>query len=196
MKSLSKLLVVTFLAGFSFTISAKENNTLATLVSIKKLAHGKVQLAYYGKSPENVHVHILNQGDIPVFKETIRSKRGIKKPYNIAQLPYGEYVFKVVVNEEEISHTIKHEAPKYPGNVVVRAASCDESKLKMWVSGPGLKDLRVRVYDQNDRLLVQERIKQSESFAKVYNMEAVEASSVKVVLSDRSRILQTQTVKF
>lgn len=195
MKVLAKLLVITFLSVAVQPLLAKEANSLETLVSVKKLEEGKVQLSYYGKSPEKVHVQIINEMDKPVFKETINSKYGIKKPYNLSQLPYGEYVFEVRVADEIITHRVMHKAPMYPGNVVLQATACGNNKIKMMIMGPGHKDFKLRVYDENNKLIYQEQINQSNNFGKVLILEGPEVNSVKLVLSNQKEILQRKTVE-
>jgi hypothetical protein len=195
MKVLAKLLVITFLSAAVQPLIAKEANSLETLISVKKLEEGKVQLSYYGKSPENVHVQIINEQDKPVFKETIKSKYGIKKPYNLSQLPYGEYVFEVRVADEVITHRVMHKAPMYPGNVILQAATCGEGKIKMMVVGPGYKDFKLRVYDENNKLIYQEQINQSRNFGKILNFEGTKMNSVRLVLSNQKEILQRKTIE-
>ncbi|GJM30028.1 MAG: hypothetical protein DHS20C17_26630 [Cyclobacteriaceae bacterium] len=194
MKVLAKLLVITFLAVGSQPLLAREVNSLEALVSVKKVEQGRVQLAYYGKSPENINVQIINEKDKQVFRENIKSKRGIKATYNISELPFGTYVFKVQVASEVITHRVIHEAPEYPGNVVLQAAAIGENKVKMMILGPGYKDFKLRVYDENNRLIYQELVKQSNNFGKVLNLKGSKVNSVKLVLSDRKEILQRQTI--
>ncbi len=193
MKVLAKVLVIIFLAGTQ-NLFAKEENTLATLVTVKQLDQGKVQLTYYGKSPENIYVQIINDKDKPVFRETIKSKRGVQKPYNISQLPEGTYIFKVRVDDEEITHTIKHKAPDLAKNIVMQTSAFGEGKLKLMIMTPGKKDFKLRLYDEHNRLILQERIDQTRNFGKVYNLEELRVNSVKIVLSNSTQILKRETV--
>ena len=194
MKVLFKLMIMAFLVAAINPLMAMEDNSLETLVSVKNLEQGKVQLTYLGKSPEKVHVQIYDEKNKKVFKETINSQKGIKKPYNISSLPYGEYVFEVRVADEITKHKVSHEAPAYPGNVILQAASFDEGKFKMMVMGPEFIDVKVRIYNENNELLYQHNIRQQNNWGKVFNLEDTNVQSVKLVLSNKTQILQRKTI--
>ena len=193
MKVLVKLTVMALLIA-SNPLLANDENSLETLVSVKNLEPGKIQLAYYGKTPEKVHVQIYDQENKQVFKETINSKKGIKKPYNLRQLPYGEYKIEVRVAEEITVHKVKHEAPKFPGRVKLQAAAFGDNKIKMLVMGPNYKEFKLRLYDDNNELLYQYDISQKDNFGRVFNLEGSKAKTVRLVLSNNREILQRTTV--
>lgn len=194
MKVLAKLMVATMMVLAANPILAMEDNSLETLVSVKALEPGKVQVAYYGKSPEKIHISIYNEKEKAVFKETVKSKKGVKIPYNLKELPYGEYKFKVRVDDEITVHKVKHEAPLYPGNVKIQATAFGDGKIKMMITGPGHKEFKLRIYDDHNRLLFQQDVDQNENYGKVFNLKQLEAKSVQLVLSNRNEILQKEIV--
>jgi len=194
MKVLRKLLAIAFLTIAASPLMAKTENSIESLVSVKKIEPGKVQIAYYGKSPEKVHVHIYNEKNQEVFKETINSKRGIKKPYNLRELPYGDYKFEVKVANEVTVHNISYEAPKYPGNVVMLASACGQGKIKTMLMGPGQKDFKLRIYDEHNRLLFKQEIRQQGNYGKVINIQDPRVRKVRLVLSNHRDILQEKTI--
>jgi hypothetical protein len=194
MKVLVKLSVMAFMVLAANPIWANEDNTLNALVSVEKIEPGKVQVAYYGKSPRVVRVSIYNEDNQAVFKESIKSITGIKKPYNLTELPYGEYQFKIRVNDEITVHNVKHEAPMYPGNVMMQAESFGEGKIKTMVMGPGVKNFKLRIYDQNNKLLFQQDINQKENYGRVFNLQESGAKKVRLVLSNNHQILQRKDI--
>ena len=194
MKLLAKLIVMAVIIGTTYPTMANEANSLEALVTVKEIDEGKVQLAYYGKVPEKIHVRIYDEKDKEVFKETIKSTKGVKKPYNLRQLPYGKYRFEVKIEDEVSVHNIEYKAPAFPGNVKMVARAFTKDKFKMMVMGPGYKNFKLRVYDQNNQLLFQEKIDQNENFGKVFNLNGSNARTVRLVLSNRTGILQTETI--
>lgn len=194
MKVLEKLMVMAFLVLATNPLLANDNNSLETLVSVKKLEPGKVQLAYYGKTPEIVRVYIYDQDNKEVFRERIKSTYGIKKPYDLTELPYGEYKFKIKVADEVTTHNINHEAPDYPGDVKLHASAYDDGKIMTIVMGPGYKDFKLRIYDQHNKLLFQQDIKQAENYGRVFNLQDSGAREVHLVLSDKRQILQRKVI--
>ena len=194
MKVLEKLTVMAFLVLATNPLLANDDNSLETLVSVKKLEPGKVQVAYYGKTPEIVRIYIYDSQNNEVFSEKIRSINGIKKPYNLTELPYGEYKFKVKVADEVTAYNVQHEAPQYLGNVKLMASAYGDSKVKTFVMGKGYKDFKLRIYDQHNKLLFEQDIKQNENYGRVFNLQDTGAKEVQLVLSNRYQILQRKVI--
>jgi hypothetical protein len=194
MKVLVKSAVMALLVLATSPLLANNENTLETLVSVKILEPGKMQLAYYGKTPERILVNIYNDENQRIFNETIQSKTGIKKPYNLRELPYGEYRVKVKVDGEITEHTIMHKAPEFPGKVKMMAAAFGEGKVKMMLMSPHHKKYRLRIYDTNNELLYQQDINQKQNFGRVFNFTEHDTKSVRIVLSSSQEILQRKTV--
>ncbi len=194
MKVLVNLMTMAFLVFAANPLLAKEENSLETLVSVKVLEPGKVQVAYYGKATEVVRVSIYDNNDKAVFEESIRSTGGVKKPYNLRELPYGNYKFKVRVNDEFTVHDVEYKAPMYPGNVKMQVKAIDGDKIKMMVMGPGYKDFKLRIYNENNKLLHQQVVRQKDNYGRVFNLKGTNTQSVKVVLSNNTQILQRKTI--
>ena len=193
MKVLSKLFAIALIVS-SINIEAKEANTLASLVSLKKIDEGKVQLTYYGKTPEKVHVYIFDGENQKIFNETVKSKTGIKKPYNISTLPYGEYRFEIRVNDEVVTQNIEHSAPSYPGGAKLLANTVTDNKIRMMVVGPEYKNFKIRVFDEDNELLYQEIINQEHNYGKLVNLSDTKTESVTLVLSNKNKVLQRKVI--
>lgn len=175
---------------------ATENITLESMVTLTEIEHGKIQLKYTGRTPEKLVVHIFDEENQQIFKETLKSKKGIKKPYNISRLPYGNYRFEVRVEDEIVIHKINHVAPAYPGNVKLLAKVFAEDRFKMMVQSEEFKDFRLRIYNDNDQLIFQERILQKDNYGRVVNLEkGFNTRSVRLVLSDANGFLQAKTLE-
>ncbi len=63
--------------GATIPMLAKENNSLETLVTLKELDQGKIQLTYYGKTPANLYVRIYNEKDREVYKKQNGNKKAL-----------------------------------------------------------------------------------------------------------------------
>ncbi len=125
----------------------------------------------------------------------IRSKTGIKKPYNITGLPYGKYRFEVRVADETIEHKINHEAPIYPGNAKLMVTSLNESKFKMMVVGPEFKDFKLWIYDEGGNLLFQESFQQSGNVGRIFDLKATRSRTVELVLIHKDKVVQSKLIK-
>jgi hypothetical protein len=193
MKVLVKSAVMALMVLAANPLLAKDNS-LETLVSVKNLEPGKIQLAYYGKTPEKVVVNIYNENNKRVFMETIQSKKGIKKPYDLRELPYGEYSIKVRVDDEETTHKVSHAVPEYPGQAKMMATVFGESRVKMLLMSPYQKKFKLRIYDENNELLYQQNIRQQQNFGRVFNFEDSKTKTVRLVLSNNKEILQRETI--
>lgn len=192
MKVLTKVLMMALVLGATNPILAKENNSLETLVTLKELDRGKIQLTYIGKTPEKLHVFIYNEKNREIFKETIRSKNGIKKPYNISNLPYGEYRFEIRVADEIVIQKVNHKAPDIVKLLVVPMG---KSKFRMMVMGPAYKDFEILIYDvRRNRLLFQENIHQNGNVGRIFDLKATGAKAVKLVLSHKNNVAQSKMI--
>ncbi len=194
MKVLVKSTLMALLVLTSNLLFANVENPPEALVSVKILEPGKMQLAYYGKSPEKLMVNIYNEDNQRIFNETIQSENGIKKPYNLKELPYGEYKVKVRVDGKVSMHKVMHEAPKFPGKVKMVATACEQGKIKMLLMSPYYKNFRLRIYDEDNELLFQQDIRQKNNYGRVFNFEEHKTKSVRLVLSSDREILQRKTV--
>lgn len=193
MKVLTKIIMMALMAGSVQPILANDKS-LDDLVKINDTEHGKVQLTYYGNTPEKIYVRIYDEEDKRIFSETIKSKAAITKPYNITRLPYGEYRFEVQVEDEVTIRKIMHEAPQYPGNVKLMTKVFAEDKFKMMVMGPGYKKFKLSIYDDQNELLYQGNISQQENFGRVFNLNGTKANAVKLVLSNENGVVQSKTI--
>jgi len=192
MKVLTKVLMMALVLGATNPILAKESNSLETLVTLKEVDRGKIQLTYIGKTLEKLHVFIYNEKNREIFKETIRSKSGIKKPYNISNLPYGEYRFEIRVADEIVIHKVNHKAPDIVKLLVVPMG---KSKFRMMVMGPEYKDFEILIYDvRRNRLLFQENIHQNGNVGRIFDLNATRAKVVKLVLSHKNKVAQSKMI--
>jgi hypothetical protein len=82
----------------------------------------------------------------------------------------------------------------YPGNVMMQAESFGEGKIKTMVMGPGVKNFKLRIYDQNNKLLFQQDINQKENYGRVFNLQESGAKKVRLVLSNNHQILQRKDI--
>lgn len=196
MKVLTKVVMMALVIGAMNPILAKENNLLEPRVSMQELEQGKVQLTYVGEAPEKLYVQIFDQRNHRIFKETINAKSGVRKPYNISRLPYGEYQFRVKVAGKLIVHNVTHKAPMNPDMVKLIAVPLDNSKIRMMVVGSEFKDFKLSIYDdRSNKLLFEENISQSDNVGRIFNLKATGARSVNLILSHKKNVVQNKTIR-
>lgn len=195
MKLLAKALIITLVMGPIGSALAKESTKLEAKVTFKKLDEGKVELVYISKDKENLIVQIYNQKDQKIFKEVIQNTKGFKKPYNLRELPYGQYKFEVLVNQEKVVYEVEHARPEYPGNVKVLLDQKEDHKFKFMVMGPKPKDFTLKVFDDNNQLLLEEAIKTEDNFGKVYNFKGIRSNNIQFVLLGKDQVIHSRNVK-
>ncbi len=194
MKLLAKTLIV-FMSWGTLNSVIAADPTLSAKVTIKELGESKVQLIYTGDENENIVVQIYDNRDRKIFGETIRNRRGFKKPYNLSQLPYGRYTMQVEVDDETMKHTINHTAPAFPGNVKVSLKATDDNQYRLLVMGPSTKDFTLRIYDDHDRLILSEPIKSEGNFGKVYTFKGTRSKTAHFVIADKIQVVHTKKVE-
>lgn len=89
--------------GVFFTTSVVVNNALS---AVRKHSDTKYQVTFADDKPQRVTIGIYDgQGQL-VFKESVTSKSGFSKVYNLAEIDSRHYTFEVTSEDKVESHTL------------------------------------------------------------------------------------------
>lgn len=195
MKPIAKSLIM--LAAL-FTINnavAKEDATLASSITFKDAGTGLVELIYNGSIQGQLTVEIFGKKSKPLFKEVIKNQEKFKKPYNLKQLPYGAYTIRVSTKDENVEHKVNYSAPEFPGKVKVMVETRKEDAFRYLVFGPEEKDLKLFIYDDQDRILHREAIKTEANFGKIYSFRGTDTENLQFILIKDGEVINEQKVR-
>ena len=147
-----------------------------------------VKIFYRSENSDRVKVTIYDASDKVVFSEEIKNKSNFVRPYNLENLPYGEY--RVVLEdmngktEEKVSF-VKNSADAQASII----QSKNSRKALVTVYSKGETEITYRVLDINDNVLYSQTEKVNGQAAKNFNLEKVKGA-VTLEVADSKGLLK------
>jgi len=145
-------------------------------VSLKE-GLGKVKLAILDSDGKKLHQQI------------IKVKEDVQVPYDLSQLPAGEYQVMIESNiKEPNSETMIYtvETTEAPAALPLMAygKSLDENSFRLAVIGLEEPGTKVEILDSTGRAIFSEKIDQAEAFTKVYHLKNLSTKDVSLKVTD------------
>lgn len=171
MKKILSLVLVLIAIGHINAKGIEPNSPLGTSV-IKKGA--LVKLFYRGEHSGKVKVTIYNQNGSVVFKEVMQNREHFMRPYNFSSLPAGEYTIQIIDEQGTRTEKVEHAGvSKKKRAAYLSRLNADTNKYMLSVPANGSNELLVKIYDERNAVIYQERAQVSGDFAKVYDLSRV-----------------------
>jgi hypothetical protein len=144
-----------------------------------------VKVLYKASELSDVKIFILNEHDQIVFTEKIKNTDGFSRPYNLSNLPQGNYKIKLLDNGgthvEHISHIIKPVKRSRVTYVARVKGSADSFILS--VPNKGNDDISITIYNADDAILYSGKETITGDFAKIYKLKNYNGK-IKFVVTD------------
>jgi hypothetical protein len=167
---------------FATCISLAGNNGESPESEFSIIQNGPViKLLYKGSKASDVRVSILDSKSHQVFSEIFKHTNGFNRPYNMKDLPAGEYVVKVedasgvstqrIVISEKNSKAIK-----------VAKLFSEEGKL-LFTIGRYAKAFDLKIVDNTGETIYSEARKLKDDYAQVYDISRIKGE-VTVIVKD------------
>jgi hypothetical protein len=189
MKTLSVLLIGVLtcahvLAGG--TIGPKSKSVSASAVT---RANGSKVIKVFYKSATigKVDVSISNSAGEKLFGETIQNTNGFVRPYNLAELPEGEYTVTIKDEYGKTEEKIAYSNVAVEKFVNVKKIG-DENKYLLTINSSQNDDFTILISDSDNNLIYEEAANIGGEFAKVYNLKNLKNFSIQVM--DASGVLK------
>jgi hypothetical protein len=192
MKKLLTLALAATLGVTSLASAANENvNELSNVqakdkkitVSLKQ-GLGKVSLA------------ILDQNGKQLHKRTVNVKHSVEVPYDMSQLPAGQYHVLIANNStaEKAVYTVEtKEAAVTEFPLVAYGNTIDNNAIRLLVVGLEQPGVKVEFFDQDGKRIFKEHVTQEEGFEKIYNLKNLKPEDINIKLTDsKGRIKMLQ----
>lgn len=186
MKTFITLALAATIGLASFANASNEN---ASALSSIKTKDNKVNV-YLKEGMGKVKLAIMDQDGKTLHSQKVNVKTDLKVPYDLSQLPAGEYHVLVQSNIKENNadftvYTVeKEEAPAvYP--LMAYGKTLNNSSIQLTVIGLEEPGVEVRIMTQKGKLLYKEYIDEPKSFEKVYRLEKIGAEDVSIQLKDK-----------
>ena len=191
MKKLTLLVaLLTVISAASFADGRK----IGESSEFKMIAKSEVKydLSYESVISSDVCVTIFNEEGDKVSSKTVKATKKFKRTYDFSKLKAGKYTVEVRNEDGTANQEVVYGKRAVKLNSFVSKIPQDKSlKLLVGDFNPN-KDVTVKIYNQNNKLIHSEKIKNEKSFSRVYNLNNTIASSVNVLIENDGE-LQTFT---
>lgn len=109
-------------------------------------------------------------------------------PYNLTNLPAGEYQVKIVTNEEELFYTVETmDQPMAASELPLMAygKTLDDHTVRLAVVGLLEPGVQVKIYaSETGKLIHEEQIDQAEGFTKNFSFDRIPTDEVYMTVED------------
>ncbi|HLT08012.1 MAG TPA: hypothetical protein VK014_10825 [Cyclobacteriaceae bacterium] len=179
------LLTSALFLGLSFFSFAKPNDETLMEVTSVRTNHKKVVVTF--KQPmDKVFISILDAEGELITKKKYRTKEAVSVPYNLSNLPDGEYKVRIETEDEIAVYDIKAEEKKkieYP--LLAYGKMKDRNTVNLLVVGLEKPGVKVDIYNHLNQKISSEYIDQPEGFSKDYKfVRSADAQQVYFHLKD------------
>lgn len=178
MKTLFTFALAGLLATSTFAIEAedlKANSSVHT--NYKKISVllnegvGKAKIAIYDMNGKRLH------------SRTVKAKEDLRVPYDLNDLPCGEYQVQISTDEEEVTYTVETVEKEVPVPAVLPLMAygkkIDDNTINLLVIGLEEAGTDVKIKKvSDDRLVHEEMIKQPDGFRKNFVLHGISPEDV------------------
>jgi hypothetical protein len=179
-KSILFVALCLFLTTISF--AGKKKNALPKS-GFSIIQNGPVvKVLYKSNNAGNVNISILDSRNHKVFSETLRRTEGFSRPYNISNLPDGQYVVRIDDGAGSMSQVVSVEERRMSKTFKISKVFGVEDKILLTV-GRYAKGFELKIVDKNGRTVYSEIKDLEGDFAQVYNLAALKGD-VSVFITD------------
>lgn len=186
MKTFITLALAATIGLASFAHASNENTAALSSVKTK---NNKVNV-YLKEGMGKVKLAILNHEGKTLHSQKVNVKNDIKVPYDLSNLPVGEYQVLVQSNikENNADYTIytvetKDEPITYPLMAYVK--NLDNEGFKLTVIGLEEPGVEVKITTQKGKTIYKEFIDEPKAFEKVYKLDKINAKDIIVHVKDQ-----------
>ena len=169
------------------TLANASNEDLKTLSSVKA-TEKKVNITLK-EGLGKVRLAILNADGKKLHQQFVKVKQDLMVPYDLSQLPAGEYQVVIESNIKEPSHdmamfTVETKDSKSALPLVAFGKSIDNDSFRLSVIGLEEPGVQVEIYDHRGKTIYSEEINQPEGFTKVFHLSNLTTKDVSIKLTD------------
>jgi len=167
MKKILSLVVVLIAIG---QVSAKGIEPKSP-VGISVIKQGAiVKLFYRGEQSGKVKVTIFNERGDVVYREILANTAQFMRPYNFSSLPEGEYIIELRDEQGRRVEQVDYKFPSEKRTAHLTRLNDHENRFMLAVPNQGVDDFHIRIIDDRNNVLYEERQHVIGDFAKVYNL--------------------------
>ncbi|QSE96321.1 hypothetical protein [Fulvivirga lutea] len=141
---------------------------------------------YYTSPVSNkVRVNIYNEDGKKVFSEIIKNENGFVRPYNMSNLPAGNYKFEIVDNEDVRAYEFAfNNAPANAEGLTVFVNKFSDNKFFLGLGNASNQEVTIKIMDENRNEVYSATENVVSQFSQLFNLEAVKSGVTFKVMSN------------
>ncbi len=177
------LLISALTLGISFLTFANPIEPLMELTSVRS-TYKKIRVTF--KEPmEKVFISILNaEGDL-IVKSKYKTKEPVTVPYDLSNLPAGDYRVKVETKEEVAIYDVKTVEKKTLEKPLMAYGKFeDKNTINLLVVGLEKPGVTVDIYNELNQKIKSDYIDQPEGFSRKYKFVNQKSAKVYFLVKD------------
>jgi len=185
---MKKLLTLALAAALGVaTLANASNEDLKTLSSVKA-TEKKVNITLR-EGLGKVRLAIMNADGKKLHQQFVKVKQDVMVPYDMSQLPAGEYQVLIESNIKEPSHdmamfTVETKDSKSDLPLMAYGKSIDDDSFRLSVIGLEEPGVQVEIFDHKGKTIYSEKINQPEGFTKVFHLSNLTTKDVSIKVTD------------
>jgi carotenoid cleavage dioxygenase-like enzyme len=185
---MKKLLTLALAATLGVaTLANASNEDLKTLSSVKA-TEKKVSITLR-EGLGKVRLAIINTDGKKLHQQYVKVKQDVMVPYDLSQLPAGEYHVLIESNIKEPSHdvamfTVETKDSKSDLPLMAYGKSIDDDSFRLSVIGLEEPGVQVEIFDHKGKTIYSEKIDQPEGFTKVFHLSNLTSKDVSIKVTD------------
>jgi hypothetical protein len=131
----------------------------------------------------------LNADGKKLHQQFVKVKQDVMVPYDMSQLPAGEYQVLIESNIKEPSHdmamfTVETKDSKSDLPLMAYGKSIDDDSFRLSVIGLEEPGVQVEIFDHKGKTIYSEKINQPEGFTKVFHLSNLTTKDVSIKVTD------------
>lgn len=152
-----------------------------------------VRVLYKGDKPTKVSVVIFDEQNRIVFSEGVKKRSEFIRPYNLSNLPEGNY--RIVVEDENGKHEENVNHVKEPAKVLSSIVNAKEKqKCLVALFSKGEANVQITLTDIHKKILVSEMCTVKGQVSKLFDLKDVNGP-VTVQITDKKGTVQTKIIE-
>lgn len=185
---MKSLLTVALASALSFgAFSAQASEDLKDLSAVNT-NYKKVNITLK-EGVGTAKVSILTpDGKLLSSRKVTVQDQNVVVPYNLTNLPAGEYQVKIVSDQEEVRYTVETKDQPIPASelpLMAYGKSLDENTVRLAVIGLLEPGVQIKIFaSETGKLIHEEQIDQPEGFTKNFSFDEIAADEVYMQVTD------------
>lgn len=181
-------LVALLIVGVAAQANNDKNKTSDTKkIAIVQNSTDKFKVVYLDKNPGKVSIDIADSKGKIVYSQKVENVDGFAQSYDFKGLPEGQYTFNIVnpdgtKTKKAVTFEKPEIQPEFKANIL---DVNDKNKFRLSVLKSNDEPVVVNIYNSSNKLIHTEKIKESESFRKTYDLGQVKDKDLRFEIKNK-----------